>query len=42
MEEKDEKMETKNETDTSTPLSQLFQRGFARSEGKPQTEDIEP
>ena len=42
MEEKDEKMETKNETDPSTPLSQLFQRGFARSEGKPHTEHIEP
>jgi len=35
-------METNNETDPSTPLSQLFQQVFARSEGKFQTEEIEP
>ena len=42
MEANKEKMEAKNETDPSTPLSQLFKRGFARSEGKFLTEDIEP
>jgi len=38
----DETIGAKNGTDTSTPLSQLFQRGFTRSEGKFPSEDIEP
>jgi len=42
METKNEKMEAENETDPSTPLGLLFRRGFARSEGKSPTEDIEP